>query len=93
MTANLDVALRRRVFDAVCHILPRVLGPELQLPVIADSTELRSDLGLRSATTLELLLELEDSLEIQIDVEEIGQVSMNTVGDLADFVARHSTMD
>ncbi len=91
MTANLDVALRRRVFDAVCHILPRVLGPEL--PVIADSTELRSDLGLRSATTLELLLELEDSLEIQIDVEEIGQVSMNTVGDLADFVARHSTRD
>lgn len=91
MTANLDVALRQRVFDTVRLILPRVLGREV--PVIAESTELRGDLGLRSAATLELLLELEDSLEIQIDVEEIGQVSMDTIGDLADFVALHSTKD
>jgi acyl carrier protein len=91
VTANLDVALRQRVFDSVGLILPRVLGREI--PVIAENTELRGDLGLRSATTLELLLELEDSLEIQIDVEEIGQGNMNTIGDLADFVARHSTKD
>lgn len=91
MTANLDVALRQRVFDTVRLLLPKVLGREI--PAIADSTELRADLGLRSATTLELLLELEDSLEIEIDVEEIGQGNMNTIGDLADFVARHSTKD
>lgn len=91
MTANLDVTLRQRVFDTVRLTLPRVLGREI--PVITDSTELRGDLGMRSATTLELLLELEDSLEIQIDVEEIGQGKMNTIGDLADFVALHSTMD
>ena len=88
MTANLDVELRQRVFDTVRLLLPRVLGREI--PAIADSTELRGDLGLRSATTLELLLELEDSLEIEIDVEEIGQGKMSTIGDLADFVARHS---
>ena len=91
MTANLDVALRQRVFDAVRLILPRVLGREI--PAIADSTELRGDLGLRSATTLEVLLELEDDLEIEIDVEELGQGNMNTIGDLADFVARHSAKD
>ncbi|HWF82946.1 MAG TPA: acyl carrier protein [Streptosporangiaceae bacterium] len=91
MTANLDVALRQRVFDTVLLILPRVLGREI--PAIADSTQLRGDLGLRSATTLEVLLELEDSLEIQINVEEIGQANMNTIGDLADYVARHSTKD
>jgi acyl carrier protein len=91
VTANLDVALRQRVFDTARLILPRVLGREI--PAIADNTELRGDLGLRSATTLELLLELEDSLEIQIDVEEIGQGNMNTIGDLADYVARHSTKD
>lgn len=91
MTANLDEALRQRVFDTVRLILPRMLGREI--PAIADSTELRGDLGLRSATTLEVLLELEDSLEIEINVEEIGQGSMNTIGDLADFVARHSTKD
>ena len=91
MTANLDVALRQRVFDTVRLILPRVLGREM--PAIDDSTELRGDLGLRSAATLEVLLELEDSLEIQINVEEIGQANMNTIGDLADFVALHSTKD
>lgn len=91
MTANLDVALRQRVFDSVLLILPRVLGREVAR--VAENTELRGELGLRSATTLELLLELEDSLEIQIDVEEIGQGNMNTIGDLADFVARHSTKD
>lgn len=91
MTTNLDVALRQRVFDTVLLILPRVLGREI--PAIADSTQLRGDLGLRSATTLEVLLELEDSLEIQINVEEIGQANMNTIGDLADYVARHSTKD
>jgi len=79
------------VFDTVLLILPRVLGREI--PAIADSTQLRGDLGLRSATTLEVLLELEDSLEIQINVEEIGQANMNTIGDLADYVARHSTKD
>ena len=91
MTANLDVALRQRVFDSLRLILPRMLGREV--PAMAEDTELRGELGLRSATTLELLLELEDRLEIQIDVEEIGQGNMNTIGDLADFVARHSTKD
>ncbi|HET9899405.1 MAG TPA: phosphopantetheine-binding protein [Streptosporangiaceae bacterium] len=91
MAANLDVEFRQRVFDAVRLILPRLLGRNI--PAIADSTELRGQLGLRSASTLELLLELEDSLEIEIDVEQIGQGNMNTVGDLTDFVARHSTKD
>ncbi len=91
MTANLDVTLRQRVFDTVRLLLPRVLGREI--PAITDSTELRGDLGLRSATTLELLLELEDSLEIEIDVDELGQGNMNTIGDLADFVVRHATKD
>jgi acyl carrier protein len=91
VTANLDEALRQRVFETVRLILPRVLGREV--PAIADSTELRADLGLRSAATLEVLLELEDSLEIEINVEELGQESMNTIGELADFVARHATKD
>ncbi len=88
MTAKLDLAFRQRVLDAIVLILPRVL--DRPLPAIAAGTELRTDLGLRSASTLELLLELEDDLEIQIDVEELAQVTLTTIGDLADFVARQS---
>jgi acyl carrier protein len=42
---------------------------------------------------LELLLELEDSLDIQIDVEDIDGAAMTSVGDLADFIAGHAISD
>lgn len=86
-----DTELRQRVFDSIGELLPRVLGREI--PAVSDSTLLMSELGLRSATMLELLLELEENLEVQIDVEDIDQGNMNSVGDLADFVAGHSTTD
>lgn len=91
VTMELDTALRQRVFDSMGTILPRVLGREI--PALSDSTLLMNELGLRSATMLELLLELEEELEVQIDVEDIDQGNMNSVGDLADFVAGHSSTD
>jgi acyl carrier protein len=91
MTTQMDPQLRQQVFDSVGELLPRVLGKEI--PVLTDGTLLMSELGMRSATMLELLLELEESLEIQIDVEDIDQGNMNSVGDLADFVASHSMTD
>lgn len=91
MTANLDVALRERVLGTVCEILPRVLGHET--PALREGTVLRDELGVRSTTTLELVLELEDLLEIQIDVEQLDQENLITIGDLADYVASHSTKD
>jgi acyl carrier protein len=48
------------------------------------------ELGLNSSLGLELLLELEGELAIQIDVEELDQEEMYTVGDLADYIAGHS---
>jgi acyl carrier protein len=47
------------------------------------------DLGLSSSSTLELMLELEDALEIQINVEDIDRDDFRTVGTLASFVAGH----
>src|ERR1039457_6118910 len=91
VTAQLDTVLRRRVFDSIGDLLPKVLSRETG--TVSDSTQLMSDLGLRSATMLELLLELEEDLEVQIDVEDIDQGDMNTVGDLANFVAGHATTD
>jgi acyl carrier protein len=91
VTAQLDTVLRQRVFDSIGVLLPKVLSRETG--TVSDSTQLMSDLGLRSATMLELLLELEEDLEVQIDVEDIDQGDMNTVGDLANFVAVHATTD
>jgi acyl carrier protein len=47
------------------------------------------DLGLTSSTTLELMLELEESLGIEINVEDIGEDDVTTLGALADFIATH----
>jgi acyl carrier protein len=86
-----DAGLRQRAFDAITMVLPRVLGSDAL--VITPETKLMEDLGLRSASMLELLLELEDSLDVQIDVEDIDGAAMTSVGDLAGFVAGHAITD
>src|SRR5260370_6113000 len=91
VTAHLDSALRQRVFDSISVLLPRVLGQEI--PAVSNGTKLMAELGLRSATMLELLLELEDNLEIQIEVEDIDHADMDSGGDLAYYVARHAIVD
>jgi len=91
VTTQLDTALRQRVFDSIGALLPRVLNREIA--AVSDGTQLMDELGLRSTTMLELLLELEEELEIQIDVEDIDQGDMRSVGDLADFVAGHAMVD
>jgi acyl carrier protein len=83
--------LRPRVFDSISRLLPRVLGRELS--TISEDMKLMSELGMRSASMLELLLEIEDDLDIQIEVEDIDDAAMTSVGDLADFVASHATTD
>jgi acyl carrier protein len=91
VTTELDAELRQQVYDAIGELLPRVLGREI--PEMTEASLLMSELGMRSANMLELLLELEESLEIQIDVEDIDQGNVSSVGDLADFVAGHATTD
>ena len=83
-----DAGLRQRALDAIAAVLPRVLDSDAL--VIAPEMKLMSDLGMRSASMLELLLELEDNLDIQIDVEDIDAAAMTSVVDLADYVAGHA---
>jgi acyl carrier protein len=51
---------------------------------ITDEMELVADLELDSARALELLVELEDTLGIEISDEDAGH--MNTVGDVLDYL-------
>ena len=79
---------RQRVLDCIGELLPRVLDREIT--AIAPDTRLMAELGMRSSSTLELLLELELALDIHIDVEDIDEGAVSSVGDLAGFVASHS---
>ena len=87
----IDVDLRERVVDSIGTLLPRILKRDMAAP--PQDARLFDELGLSSSTTLELLLELEETLEIQIDVEEIGQDDLETIGTLASFVASHALTD
>lgn len=81
-------SLRDRVFGSILALLPGVMGREL--PGLSGQTKLMEELGMRSSSMLELLLGLEDDLEIEIDVEEIDESGLRSVGDLARFIASHT---
>jgi acyl carrier protein len=83
----LDTDLRERIVESMYPLLPKVLQREV--PDASESTRLMEDLGLTSSTTLELMLELEESLGIEINVEDIGEDDVTTLGALADFIATH----
>ncbi|HEX3649086.1 MAG TPA: phosphopantetheine-binding protein [Pseudonocardiaceae bacterium] len=86
-----DAELRQRVVDSIGTLLPKVLKRDV--PAMPEHTRLFDELGLSSASTLELLLELEEDLDIQIDVEEIDQTDLASIGSLADFVSAHALTD
>jgi acyl carrier protein len=83
-----DAALRQRVLGSISAVLPHVLRG--QAPDISEGTRLMEDLGLSSTSTLELMLELEEDLDVQIDVEDIEQEDLASIGALADFIVGHA---
>jgi len=84
-----DTALRERVLESLRVVLPEVLASGA-VPELSERTLLIDDLGLSSVATVALLLELEKTLEIQIDVEEIEPTDLASVGALADYIAGHT---
>lgn len=87
MSTQIDSELRGRVVGSIRTLLPQVLKHEL--PGVSEQTNLM-ELDLGSASTLELLLAIEDELEIQIDVEDFDEEHVQTVATLADYVAGHA---
>ncbi|MGE5828639.1 MAG: phosphopantetheine-binding protein [Micromonosporaceae bacterium] len=85
--AGLEAAFRQRVVDTMVTVLTGLLN---RTEPITEDMRLMEELGLSSTLGLELLLHLEDQLEILIDVEQLEQEQMRTVGDMATFVAGHS---
>ncbi len=78
--------------ESIHVVVPKVLSLDAAVE-LSEQTRLMEDLGLTSVTTLELMLELEEALEIQIDVEEIEPSDLASLGALADFIAAHHLAD
>ncbi len=83
-TTQLDPAMRQRVIDAICDLLPKVL--KAPAPGASADTALLDELGMNSTRGLELMLELEEFLEIEVSVEDLDREHFTTVATLADYV-------
>ena len=83
--AAADPRFRARIVDTVCDLLPDVLKREVS--GAGEGTTLMEDLGMSSTGALEIVLLLEENLEIEISVEDLGREHFETVGTLADYVA------
>lgn len=84
---DLDGDFRQRVVGVMTKELARLLG---RTEPVTEDMRLMDELGLSSTLGLELLLEVEDQLALLIDVELMDAEHMETVGDMATFVASHS---
>ena len=80
-----DPELRDQVVRDICALLPRVLKREVT-DATAETT-LMEALGLNSTAALELVLELEERLEREISVEDMGREDFATIGTLAGYIA------
>ena len=83
----MDQQLRVQVVDTLGALLPEVVHDDM--PAVTDDTRI-ADFQLSSSDMLALMLRLEDSLEIQVDVEEFDEADAETVGALADYIAAHA---
>jgi acyl carrier protein len=84
-TAPFDPALRTQIVSRIGDLLPRVLKREVT--DVSEDANLMHDLGMSSTTALELVLELEEALEREISVEDMGREDFDTVGTLATYIA------
>lgn len=74
-----------KIIDHIRISLEAVLGHEVR--GISPDTRLFEDIALDSTSVLELLMSLEDTIGLVIDLDELDSETFQTVGSLADYVA------
>ena len=74
----------QEVFDKVVEILKPFAKNEEALGSITPETSLQKDLEVNSARLVDIVLEIEDSFDIEISDDDADQV--NTVGDAVKLI-------
>ncbi|GLW56747.1 acyl carrier protein [Kitasatospora phosalacinea] len=82
-----DPGVRERIRRGVEEVLPRVLG--VQLADIPANACFFDDYGLTSSGIVDLVLDIEETLAIQVDVEHLVIDDIRTVDSLTDYVVGH----
>jgi acyl carrier protein len=72
------------VLSVVMAVVAKVLDRDL--PADTQPAQRLDDLGLDSTRVLELLMDLEDSLQVEFDIDTLEQHNVETIGSVADYV-------
>ncbi|MFF4341040.1 acyl carrier protein [Kitasatospora sp. NPDC001540] len=88
-TATTDPEVRDRIRRGIEEVLPRVLG--VPLADVPENACFFDDYGLTSSGIVELVLDIEETLAIQVDVEYLAIDDIRTVDRLTDYVVGHHT--
>ena len=80
---------RSETVDHIRIALSSVLGREI--PDLTESSRLFEDLALDSTSVIELLMSLEDTIDLQIDPDDLEPDVFRTVGSLTDYIQNSMT--
>jgi acyl carrier protein len=75
---------RTQIIEHVRVSLAEVLNREL--PPLTETTRLFEDLALDSTSVIELLMGLEDTIDLEIDPDELEPEVFQTVASLTDYI-------
>ncbi|MCX5077867.1 acyl carrier protein [Streptomyces sp. NPDC060334] len=79
-----STAERTRVVGTIAASLAAVLGHEI--PGLTEESRLFDQVGLDSSGVFELLMALEESLDIELDTDQLEMAHFESVRTLADFL-------
>jgi acyl carrier protein len=76
---------RIQAMDQIVIVLKKAVALP---PAVTPHSRLLEDLGLDSTGLMELLMDLEEAIGFEVDVDALEPGAFQTVGSLADYVAR-----
>jgi acyl carrier protein len=82
---------RFEAIELIGTVIAKVLNREV--PELSEDTGLLEGLGLDSIGVLEMLMELEDSADFEVEVDDLDPSVFQTVGSLADYVTGMTAVD
>jgi acyl carrier protein len=79
-----------KMSDQISAAIARVTREEVDMDNVRNSKNLISELGLNSIARMKLVLELERTFEVEIDLDKMDITVFNSVDALEDYIRQNS---
>lgn len=76
-------------YEKIATALSKVLSTEISPAQLNDNTDLLNDIGLNSLDFLQFILQLEESFDMEIDIQKLDIQYFRNLGKLKTFLGAH----